>query len=131
MIIDPSDDFTLDCYCDANFAGLWGCKNDQDPSSIESRTGFVLTLGGTPILWVSKMQSEIACSTMEAEYIALSHSMQELLPAKWLVEELAQSLGLERDDFSTISTIWENNNGALVLATNPMLRMTPRSKHIR
>eukprot|EP00957_Ditylum_brightwellii_P200482 15283710-Ditylum_brightwellii.AAC.1 len=62
---------------------------------------------------------------METEYIVLSHSMQELLPAKWLIEELAQSLELEQDDVSTISTIWENNNGVLVLATNPMPRMTP------
>eukprot|EP00957_Ditylum_brightwellii_P160821 12243405-Ditylum_brightwellii.AAC.1 len=125
MIIDPFNDFTLDCYCDANFAGLWVCKNNQDPSGVKSCTGFVLTLGGTPILWGSKMQSEISYSTMEAEYILLSHSTQGLLPAKWLMEELAQSLGLEQDVVSIISTIWEDNNGVLVLASNPMLRMPP------
>eukprot|EP00957_Ditylum_brightwellii_P065335 4956026-Ditylum_brightwellii.AAC.1 len=54
--------------------GLWGCKDSQDPSSVKSRARFVLTLGTMPILWVSKLQTEIACSTMEAEYIALAHS---------------------------------------------------------
>eukprot|EP00957_Ditylum_brightwellii_P148972 11342032-Ditylum_brightwellii.AAC.1 len=57
-IINPTDDLTLDCYCDANFIGLWGHEDDQDPRLVKSRTGFVLTLGGTPILWVSKIQTE-------------------------------------------------------------------------
>ena len=51
------DDLTLDCYADASFAGLWGYENDQDPSSVKSRTGFVITLGGTPVLWTSKMHN--------------------------------------------------------------------------
>eukprot|EP00957_Ditylum_brightwellii_P036366 2753715-Ditylum_brightwellii.AAC.1 len=32
MIIDPTDDLTLDCFCDAIFVGLWGHEGDQDPS---------------------------------------------------------------------------------------------------
>jgi len=24
----------LDCWCDADFAGLWRCEDDQDPVSI-------------------------------------------------------------------------------------------------
>eukprot|EP00957_Ditylum_brightwellii_P098738 7521052-Ditylum_brightwellii.AAC.1 len=56
--------------------------------------------------------------------------MRELLPAKWLIEELGQSLGLKQEEVSTISTVWKDNNDALVLATNPMPRMTPRSKYI-
>eukprot|EP00957_Ditylum_brightwellii_P082245 6253749-Ditylum_brightwellii.AAC.1 len=31
MIIDLMDDLTLDCYCDASFAGLWGQEDDQNP----------------------------------------------------------------------------------------------------
>eukprot|EP00957_Ditylum_brightwellii_P208357 15356993-Ditylum_brightwellii.AAC.1 len=82
MVINPTDDLTLDCFVGANFAGLWGHEDEQDPSSVKSYTGFVLTLVGTPLLWVSKLQNEVACSTMEAECIALMHSMHELLPAK-------------------------------------------------
>eukprot|EP00957_Ditylum_brightwellii_P168917 12857045-Ditylum_brightwellii.AAC.1 len=82
MVIDPTGDLTLDCYCDANFTGLWGREDDQDPISVKSRTGIVLTLGQTPIVLVLKMQTEIACSTTEAEYTVLSHSMRGLLTVR-------------------------------------------------
>ncbi len=36
----------LNCYVDADFAGLWGHEDDQDPVSVKSRTGFTLTLFG-------------------------------------------------------------------------------------
>eukprot|EP00957_Ditylum_brightwellii_P034586 2622524-Ditylum_brightwellii.AAC.1 len=82
MIINPTDDLTLDCYVDSKFTGLWGQEDSQDSLSIKSITGFVLALGTTPILWVSKLQIEISCTTMEAENIALAHIMRELLPTK-------------------------------------------------
>ncbi len=37
-----------------------------------------------PMHWSSKMQTEIALSTTEAEYIALSQAMREVLPIIWL-----------------------------------------------
>jgi hypothetical protein len=36
------------------------------------------------------MQTEIALSTTEAEYIALSQAMREVLPIIWLLEEAKQ-----------------------------------------
>eukprot|EP00957_Ditylum_brightwellii_P114984 8769989-Ditylum_brightwellii.AAC.1 len=67
---------------------------------------------------------------MEAEYIALAHSMRELIPTKWLMDELAEALSLEITGERMFSTVWEDNNGALILANNLLPRMTPRSKHI-
>jgi hypothetical protein len=40
----PSNDLELDCYVDADFAGLWNYESDQDPVCIKSRTGYVMTL---------------------------------------------------------------------------------------
>eukprot|EP00957_Ditylum_brightwellii_P001339 104846-Ditylum_brightwellii.AAC.1 len=57
---------------------------------------------------------------MEAKYIALAHLMHELLPARWLLEELIQQLELDRESFSTVFTLWEDNNGSLALANMPM-----------
>jgi hypothetical protein len=34
---------------------------------------------GALLLWVSKMQTQIALSTMEAEYITLSQTIHELI----------------------------------------------------
>jgi Reverse transcriptase (RNA-dependent DNA polymerase) len=91
LIMDPTGDLAIDCYADADFAGLWKQENDQDPLCVKSRTGFLITIGGCPLTWTSKLQSEIALSTMEAEYIALSQSMRELLPIRELVREMARA----------------------------------------
>jgi hypothetical protein len=88
-------------------------------------------IGGCPVMWTSKLQTEIALSTMEAEYIALSTAMKELLPMKFLVHELSKGIGLDDEQLSEIhTTVWEDNNGALILANMDLPRMTPRSKHI-
>jgi len=130
MIIKPSKDLRLDLYADADFAGLWNIEDPHDPVCVKSRTGYVLTLGGTPVLWGSKLQTEISLSTTEAEYIALSTAMRHLLPVRELMQELGQALQLDRDEVSTVSCVWEDNNGALTLANAPYVNMTPRTKHI-
>eukprot|EP00957_Ditylum_brightwellii_P212392 15367214-Ditylum_brightwellii.AAC.1 len=80
MIINPTGDLILDSFVDTNFAGLWGCEDDQDHNCVKSCIGFVLNLGSTPILWILKLQSEVPYFMMEAEYIACVYSMKELLP---------------------------------------------------
>jgi hypothetical protein len=55
-----------DCYVDSDFAGLFSVEDKQQPISTKSRTGYVILYSGVPILWVSKMQTQIALSTMEA-----------------------------------------------------------------
>ena len=96
---------------------------------LKIHTGFVITLANCPLQWVSKLQTEIALSTLHAEYVALSQSLHELLPLKDLVKEVTSALNLS-DDFSTItkSTVFEDNQGAITIATSPHL--TPTSKHI-
>ena len=120
----------IDCYVDADFAGLWGFEDPQDPISVKSRTGFVLCLAGCPIIWMSKLQSDIALSTMEAEYNALSMALKELLPLKRLVETVAQAIQIPLQPTTAMRvTVWEDNTGALTLANLEPGRMTPRSKH--
>ncbi len=76
-----SQEFQLDCYVDADFGGpVWGVEDAQEPISVKSRTGgYLIMFMNCPLLWVSKLQTQIALSTMEAEYIALSHSMREVI----------------------------------------------------
>jgi hypothetical protein len=42
-------------------------------------SGFVVMVGGCPILRGSKLQTEMALSTIQSEYIALSESMKHLV----------------------------------------------------
>ena len=76
----------VDCYADADFAGLWGHENPQDHICARSTTGFVVTFANCPMLWVSKIKAEIALSTLHSEYMALSHSVRALLPLKSLTK---------------------------------------------
>ncbi|MGH3053371.1 MAG: Ty1/Copia family ribonuclease HI, partial [Gaiellaceae bacterium] len=129
LILEPSGTLSVDCHVDADFAGLWKREDDQDPLCVKSRTGYVISIGGCPLTWTSKLQSEIALSTMEAEYIALSQSMRELLPIKRLVKEMSDKLGNSTPyKIRTLSTVFEDNTGALGMAKSP--KLTPRNRHI-
>ena len=65
----------LECYVDADHAGGWSQTSPHDADNIYSRTGFVIKYANCPIFWSSKLQTEIALSTAEAEYIALSSAL--------------------------------------------------------
>ncbi|KAI2503664.1 hypothetical protein MHU86_10788 [Fragilaria crotonensis] len=130
MIVKPTGDLTLDCYVDADFAGLHRRDPDSSPSSAKSRTGYIITLGGCPILWKSHLQSEISLSTLEAEYSALSSAMRTLLPLRAMLIELINGLQLPDTLTSTVKCrVFEDNNGALLLATNQ--RITNRTKYFQ
>ena len=45
-----------------------------------SRTGYVITYAGCPVLWCSESQIEITLSTTEVEYIALIHTKRVVIP---------------------------------------------------
>ena len=105
-------------------------EDSEDPDSVRSRTGYLLTLGDVPVCWSSKLQTSIALSTMEAEYIALATAMRTLLPLKSILKTMATSLGLQKLLGDQLSIVYEDNQAALTLATTDPPRMTPRSKHI-
>jgi hypothetical protein len=130
LIIRPAKTLKVDCYVDADFAGMFNTEDAPDPRSVRSRTGFILTLGDVPILWKSQLQPQIALSTMEAEYIALSTALRSLLPLETILRSITTALNISIDDHSTMSTVWEDNHAAEILATTHPPRMTPRSKHI-
>ena len=128
-------------YVDADFAGLWGVEPTTSPISVKSCTGFVIALSGCYVLSKSCLQSSIAQSTGEAEYIALSNSLQALLPIRHALSEILNSIRIN-DDFSTAieskfkgtpsisgfqTLVHEDNNSALMLAT--LQRVTNLTKH--
>ena len=129
LLFKPSKKMELDLYLDADFAGLWEHEHDQDPVCVKSRTGYLISLGECPVIWVSKLQTEIALSTLESEYIALSQAMRDLVPMRRLLQEVGTKMNLDFAKPALVhSTIFEDNNGALGLATSP--KLTPRTKHI-
>ena len=89
-----------------------------------------MTLGGCPIHWVSRLQTEMALSTLEAQCIALAQAMRDLVPMRRLLKEVLGAVAPHLQDDPTLlkSTVWEDNNGAISTAKSP--KMTPRTKHI-
>ena len=69
-------------------------------------------------------------STIEAKYIALSHSIRETLPLIEFLDKAHLAIGIKpfSDDRITKCTVFEDNNGCIELAKCPRLR--PRTKHI-
>ena len=55
LILCPSDQLDIDCYVNADFAGLWPHKDKQDPTSVKSRTGFVICIANCPAIWASRL----------------------------------------------------------------------------
>jgi len=83
--------------------------------------GYCFSLGGAVFSWLSRKQKTIACSTCDAEYIAVSESCHE---AVWL-RLFLNELGLLHPGSTLLLC---DNNGALSLAYDPSHHT--RSKHI-
>ena len=97
IIMKPSMKLQIDCYVDSDFASLWNHEKSTDPTSVKIRSEFLFTLGECPISWVSRLQSEIALSTMEAEYVAMSVTMNERIPLQRIVKTIIEAAGLNPD----------------------------------
>jgi hypothetical protein len=82
----PGGTEKIDCYVDSDFARLFSVEDKQQPMSDKSRTCYVIMYYGVPIIWLSKIQTQIALSTMEAEYISLSQSMRYLIPIREILK---------------------------------------------
>eukprot|EP00957_Ditylum_brightwellii_P076519 5816071-Ditylum_brightwellii.AAC.1 len=70
----------LEVYDDASFAGDWN------------------QAWNCPIVWTSKLQTEITLSTTEAEYVALSHALREAIPLINLLNEIKDSINIAREE---------------------------------
>ena len=70
----------IEVFLDADFAGSWAAENSLDPNSVLSKTGHVICIFGFPLHWQSKLKTEIVLSTTEADYVALSQSLRNVMP---------------------------------------------------
>ena len=131
IVKKPTSVFKLDCFVDANFAGLFCTEENESIDSTESRCGYIIKLGGCPILLKSALISSICLSTMESEYYSLSQLMQALLPIKSIVKEFMKQVNvpyhLRGVGQSVHAMTHEDNTSTLILATEQCL--TPHTRY--
>ena len=128
ILYKPDKTKGLECYVDADFAGGWQKADADSACSVMSRTGYVLMYAGCPIHWVSKLQTEIALSTAEAEYIALSQSLREVIPLMDMMKELKNTFPIHITIPNFNCTVHEDNQSCISMATKQ--KFSPRTKHI-
>ena len=102
----------LQGYVDADMAG--------DRDNRRSTTGYVFTVGGTAVSWVSKIQSVVALSTTEAEYVSATKASKEMI---WL-QRFTDELGKKHD----MGTLYNDSQSVIHLAKNSAFHS--RTKHI-
>ena len=114
-------------------SGLWQCTNNNPIVSFsdadfagqiddrKSTEGMILLFNGTAISWWSRTIKTVACSTQDAEYMALSDTARETM----FCRNLLGLLGFRLDT----TPVFGDNNGSLALAANPGGEHQ-RSKHI-
>ena len=61
--------------------------------------GYVITFAGCPVAWTSKLQTEFALISTEAEFIALSEGLRSTIP---LIEMVTDSVLQERSANATV-----------------------------
>lgn len=105
---------TLTGYTDADWA--------SDIDKRRSCTGYVYKMCGAAISWASKRQPTVALSSTEAEYMALSSSIQEAIWLRMFGRDLDPDLKRRPIEIQC------DNQSALTLAANDCFRA--RSKHI-
>ena len=106
-------DLGLEGFVDADMA--------RDVDGRKSTMGYVYTLGGTAVSWVSKLQKIVALSTTEAEYVAMTEASKEMVWLQSFLEELGHK--------QVKSVLHCDSQSAIHLARNPVYHA--RTKHIQ
>jgi hypothetical protein len=81
-----------------------------DKDSGRSTTGYVFTVGGTPISWILKLQKVVALSKIETEYVVTIEDSKEII---WL-QRFMEELGNNKEN----SILYCDNKSSIYLANN-------------
>jgi hypothetical protein len=100
----------------------------MNADNVYLRTGYIIWYAGCPIYWQSKLQTKIALSTDEAEYIALSQALRETLPMTSLMKKMNVIFSLYLPSPRFVIKVREDNQSCMAMAQNP--KFSPQTKHI-
>ena len=118
------------CYVDADWARNWLKTRPNDKTGALSRTGYLITYANCPIVWGSKMQSLVALSTTEAELIAMSTALHEVIHLQNLLLELGGcNFPIPFTKPQVVCCTFKDNTTCIEVAQLDH-KICPRTKHI-
>ena len=92
---------TITAWADSNWGG--------DPDTMRSTTGYVVMYAGAAISWNSRLQPTVALSSTEAEYMACTSVLQDVMHHRMLHEEFGYGI-------NEPTVIMEDNQGCIHMA---------------
>ncbi|CAB9515553.1 unknown protein [Seminavis robusta] len=127
----PDGTLSVNSMSDVDFAGLYKVDPMADVSSAKSRMGYIIGMGGCPLVWKSHQLIPCVClGTTEAEYYSLSHCLRVLIPIRRVLAEHTQLLNVPHEMKVTItSEASEDISAALLLARDHRLSSRTRYYH--
>ena len=104
---------TLQGFVDADLGG--------DVDSRKSTSGYIYTIGGTAVSWMSRLLKCVSLSSTEAEYVAIAEAGKEMI---WLADYL-EELGKKHSE----KILYSDSQSVIQLVKN--LVYHSKTKHIR
>lgn len=125
IVYKPDPTRGIECFVDADFRA-----DAESTENVVSRTGFVIMYAGCLIIWISKLQTEIALSTAEAEYmyVVLSQAMRQVIPCMNLLIKIRCVIDIPMPKLEGHCKVFEDNRSAITIAEAN--KFTPRTEHI-
>ena len=93
----------IETYSDSD----WGGSRDDRRST----SGIMVMVNGTPVVYKSGLKKSVALSSAEAEYMAMSMCVQDILWVKQLLQERGHPFGRPIQ-------LFVNNQSAIAIGTN-------------
>ncbi|XP_074282806.1 phenylcoumaran benzylic ether reductase POP1-like [Silene latifolia] len=114
VFYQPCDNPRLIAYSDSDWAG--------SVDDMKSTSGYAFTFGSGTFSWNSKKQDIVAQSTAEAEYVAASAAVNQVI---WL-RKILQDLGYKQEGATKVMV---DNKSAIAIAKNPVC--FSKTKHMK
>ena len=115
LVFEQKDSQYLVGYCDSDYVG--------DLDKRRSTSGYVFTITNAPVSWKSTLQSTVALSTTEAEYMTITEADKEAI---WL-QGLLRELGIGQEEI----TIFCDSQSAIQLAKNQVYHARTKQIDVR
>ena len=128
IVYKPDLSKGLECYVGADFAGGWSKEDAGDPDNVLSRTGFIIMYVGCPLIWASRMHTEISLYTAESEYTACSIAMRDVFSILQIMEEIDKIFPVINIKPKVYSKVYGDNESCIAIAKNR--KFTPKTEHI-